>query len=341
MIISAKSSNTLQHNKELSELFARMSEYYQYLGPEQRFRANAYENVSKTLALMQDPIDEYADSIAHLDTLKGVGESIAEKIIEYLKTGKIKTYQQLKRKVPLEFLKLMDIEGIGPATIRQLHQQIGINTKDELIKAIKLRKLDGLKGYGTKKIEQLKRVLQITEVKQRIPFQEAITVANKVTETLKKINGIETVYIAGSVRRKKETIGDIDILCTTNITPRKKITEAIKKLSFIKRIIEAGPTRISFEIFDNPLQVDIRIVKPDQLGAALLYFTGSKEHNIQLRTLAKQKGWKINEYGVFDERTGKRIAGKTEKEIYTLMGFKFIPPEKRLGKNELLLTVNR
>ena len=340
MIIAATSPYTLQHNKDLSEIFARMAECYQYLGAEHRFRANAYENVSKTLALMQDPIDEYADSIAHLDTLKGIGESIAEKIIEYLKTGQIKIYQQLKRKFPLELLKMMDVEGIGPATIRQLHQQLGINTKDELIRAIKLHKLDRLKGYGTKKIEQLKRVLQIEEIKQRLPFHDANAVANRVAGALKNIKGIDDVFIAGSLRRKKDTIGDIDILCTTRITPRKNITEAIKKLSFIKRIIEAGPTRISFEIYNSTLQVDIRIVMPDQLGAALLYFTGSKEHNIQLRIMAKQKGWKINEYGVFDENTGKRIAGKTEEEIYQLMGYRFIPPEKRLGKNEFQLAVS-
>ncbi len=114
-----------------------MADCYKFLGPEHRFRANAYENVSKSLALMPEPIDEYADSIAHLDTLKGIGESIAEKIIEYLKTGKIKTYEQLKKKLPFELLNLMKLKGIGPATIRQLHHKLGIKSKEELIQAIK------------------------------------------------------------------------------------------------------------------------------------------------------------------------------------------------------------
>ena len=335
MIITTPSKFTLQHNKELSEIFSDMSACYQFLGNEHRFRANAYENVSKTLALMQDPIDQYADSIAHLDTLKGIGESIAEKIIEYLHTGKIKTYEKLKKKVPFQLIPLMKMEGMGPSTIRQLNSEFGIKNRKELIEALKQNKLAGHKGFGSKRISNIKRTLQIEDQQERIPLEEANRIAQPIMKKLKKINGIEAVFAAGSLRRKKETIGDIDILCTTKTTPSKKMIEAIKEQPFIKQIIVAGPTKISFSIHDSRIQVDIRLVDPDQLGAALLYFTGSKEHNIQLRSLAKQKGYKLNEYGVFKEKTGEKVAGKTEEEIYQFFGYQFIPPEKRLGRKEL------
>jgi DNA polymerase (family 10) len=234
----------------------------------------------------------------------------------------------------------MHQDGLGPATLRQLHNQLGIRSPKELVDAVQTGKLEGLKGYGAKKIANIKRSLQIDQIKKRVPYADAAKIAEKIVSGLKKIKEIDDIFIAGSLRRKKETIGDIDILCTTSVSPRKKVIEKIKTLPFIQRISEAGTTRMHLELHDSPLEVDIRIVTPDQLGAALLYFTGSKEHNIQLRTMAKQKGWKINEYGVFDERTGKRIAGKTENEIYQLMGYPFIPPERRLGKNEWILAIN-
>ncbi|MFN8265523.1 MAG: helix-hairpin-helix domain-containing protein [Chitinophagaceae bacterium] len=328
--------NTPEHNRQLSELFRQMSECYQYLGKEERFRAIAYDTASKTLANMKEPVDVYADDSKKLDELKGVGESIAGKIIEFLHTGKIKTFEQLKKKVPYPLLELMDIDGFGPATVKILHQQVHINTKEDLIEALHKNKLEGVKGFGSTKIENMCRALKLDAGKKRIPLDVAEKTAESIRKIILNINTVSDAIIAGSIRRKKETIGDIDIICIATKANQKKTAKAISQLPLIKKIIAAGNTKVSFIIADHEMQVDVRIVTEEEAGAALLYFTGSKEHNIQLRTLARKKGWKINEYGVFDEQTGKRLAGKTEEDIYSLLGYRFIQPENRLGRNELL-----
>ena len=333
---------TLQHNKELAAIFRQMSDCYKYLGPDERFRAIAYDTASKTLSNMQEPVDVYGHDIKKLDELKGVGESIAHKIIEYLDTGRIKTYEQLKKKVPQELLELMDIEGIGPATIRILHDQLGISNKESLVKALEQGRLESIKGFAAKKIDNLKKVLKVEAVKQRMPLQEAEKIGDMVLQAVLVMRGVKRAVLAGSLCRKKETVGDIDILLTAERRHWKSIINRFVKLPFVTKVMASGETKASVQIAPNNVQiapnnvqVDIRLVHDEEYGAALLYFTGSKEHNIQLRIMAGQHGWKLNEYGVFDNATGKRIAGETEEGIYALFGLPCIPPEQRLGKHEL------
>jgi len=326
---------SLQHNKELATLFHQMAACYRYLGPEERFRAIAYETASRTLSNMQEPVDVLADDFKKLDELKGVGESIAQKIIEYLKTGRISTFGKLQKKVPFPLLELMEIEGFGPATVKLLHEKIGINSKDELIEAINNGKLKGIKGIAEKKLENMCRALKLESTKTRIPLKEAEQTANELLKIIENIPGVKRITVAGSLRRKKETIGDIDILLIAENHLRKKIINKIISLPQVENIIAAGQTKASVQLKIKHIQVDIRIVTEDEYGAALLYLTGSKEHNIQLRLIAKKKGWKINEYGVFNVKTGKKIGGRTEEEIYNLFGLNYIPPEKRLGKDEI------
>lgn len=326
---------TANHNKELALLFSRMADCYKYLGPEQRFRATAYETASQTLSNMQEPVDTLAPDIKKLDELKGVGESIAEKIVEYLETGKIKTFEKLKKKVPFALLELMDIQSIGPATLRTLHDKLSITSKEELIQALEAGKLEHIKGFAGKKIEILKKALKLDAGKQRMPLTTAEKPGTEILNEIKKIPGVQHAMLAGSLRRKKETVGDIDIIITAAAGYWKSILRKITQLSQVDKILVAGKTKASLILKKNNIQVDVRIVHEDELGAALLYFTGSKEHNIRLRTIGKQKGWKINEYGLFDEKTGKRLAAETEEGIYNLLGFRYIPPEKRIGKDEL------
>lgn len=327
-------THTYNHNKELARIFRQMADCYRYIGPDERFRALAYETASKTLSNMQEPVDELASDFKKLNELKGVGESIAEKIIEYLKTGKIKTFEKLKRQVPFALLELLDVEGIGPSTLRIVHDKLKIQSKEELIKALEQGRLEGIRGFATKKIENLKKALKLESVKQRMPLKTADKIGNDLLKEIRKIPGVQQSALAGSLRRKKETVGDIDIVITAAHKHWKKIITRITQLPQVKKVLVSGTTKTSLILKKNDVQVDIRIVHEDEFGAALLYFTGSKEHNIHLRTLGKQKGWKVNEYGVFKEKTGKRIAGKTEEEIYSLFGFRFIPPEKRIGKDE-------
>ena len=328
-------ATTLQHNKELAAIFSRMSDCYKYLGPDERFRAIAYDTASKTLSNMQEPVDVYGHDIKKLDELKGVGESIAQKIIEYLDTGRIVTYEKLKKKVPQDLLELMDIEGIGPATIRLLHDRLGVNSRADLVTALEQGRVEGLKGFAAKKIDNLKKVLKVEAAKQRMPLQEAEKTGAMVLQAILAMRGVQRAALAGSLRRKKETVGDIDLVITAERRHWKSIINRFIKLPFITKVMASGETKASVQMTPGNVQVDIRLVHDDEYGAALLYFTGSKEHNIRLRIIAGQRGWKLNEYGLFDIASGKRMAGETEEGIYALFGLPLIPPEQRLGKHEL------
>jgi DNA polymerase (family 10) len=329
-------NTTLRHNKELASIFRKMSDCYKYLGPDNRFRAIAYETAAKTLSNMSEPVDVYGNDIKKLDELKGVGEGIAQKIIEYLQTGAIQTFEKLQQEVPYKLLELMDIEGIGPATVRMLHDKLNVNSKEELITAIENGKLQFVKGFGKKKIDNLVKVLKLhKDENKRLPFNDAFNLGNKLLLEVKKIPGVLEADLAGSIRRKKDTIGDIDIIVTAAHKNWKKIITRFTQLPQVNNIIASGETKASVALKEKNVQADIRVVHEDEYGAALLYFTGSKEHNIQLRTMAKNKGWKINEYGVFDAITNKRLAGETEEGIYLLFGLPYIEPEKRIGKDEL------
>jgi DNA polymerase (family 10) len=204
------------HNRELATVFRKMSDCYKYLGPEHRFRAIAYETAAKTLSNMKEPVDAYGHDMKKLDELKGVGESIAEKITEYLDTGRIQTFEKLRHKVPYKLMELMDTEGIGPATIRILHDKLKVNTREDVIEAIEKGKLQNIKGFGEKKINNLRKVLKLDkDEKKRLPLKPAIQMGEALLREIKKIPGVQKAALAGSLRRKKETVGDIDIIATT------------------------------------------------------------------------------------------------------------------------------
>lgn len=326
---------TLRHNAELSEIFRRMAGCYEYLGKEERFRARAYAMAANVLSNMREPVDVYGDDVKALDALKGVGESIARKIIEYLHTGRIRAYEQLKRNIPQDLLELMQAEGIGPATIRQLHDELHISTRQELAAALAAGKLETIRGFGKKRIALLYELLKPGITKKRFPLAEASRIARAVLREINKIPHVQKASIAGSIRRKKETIGDIDIIVLAAQKNHRAIIRHFISLPGIAHVIAAGATKASVQL-QRGIQADIRVVEKSQYGSALFYFTGSREHNIRLRTIARKHGWRMNEYGVFDSRTGKRLAGETEESIYQLFGLSYIPPEQRTGGNELI-----
>lgn len=324
-----------RHNAELAGIFRKMAACYAYLGKAERFRARAYADAANVLANMSEPVDAFGDDIKALDKLKGVGDSIARKIAEYEHSGKIAAFEKLKRKVPQDLLELMEVEGIGPATIRKLHDELKVNTKTELAKAIALGKLNKVKGFAAKKVQKLEELVKPDKEKKRIPLKEALALAKEILNEIKKIPAVEKAEIAGSIRRKKETIGDIDIIIVAKKKDHRRIVDQFIKLPLVEKVLAAGDTKASVQLSNRYVQVDIRVVEPSQYGSALFYFTGSKEHNIKLRLIAKQKNWKMNEYGVFENKTGKRLAGETEQSIYNLFGYRYIPPEKRIGGDEL------
>lgn len=327
--------NISANNTALAFIFNRMAECYHYLGNKQRFREIAYENVAKVLGNMKEDISYYAGDVKSLDEIGGIGESIAEKIIEFLHTGKIKTFEHLKKIIPYDLLELTDHNGIGAATLRKLHNELNINTRKDLIQALENNKLYGLKGFGEKKIGILKNALKIKKETKRLLLHDAEFIGNELLQLINKIPGVKQAVLAGSLRRKKDTIGDIDIIVLAATELRNKIVTKIITLPPVYKVLAKGKTKVSVLLSNNNVQVDIRLVNENEFGAALIYFTGSKEHNIKLRALAKQKGLKINEYGIFDAVTGKRLAGKTEDEMYSYLNLKFIPPHLRLGTTEI------
>jgi DNA polymerase (family 10) len=333
---------TDHHNSELAEIFHRMASCYRYQGKEERFRALAYEGASRTMNNLKEDVSVFAKDVKSLDQLSGIGESIAEKIIEFLETGKIKTYEKLKKEIPEELLDLMDINGFGPATVKTLHEKLKINNRDDLVAAIENGKLAKLKGFGAKKIENMKRGLKLfKESHARMLLSEGLGTGNEILNEVLKISGIKKAALAGSLRRKKETIGDIDIIATAERKNWKKVVAKFISIPQCGSILASGETKASILLTKSNTQVDLRLVNDHEYGSALLYFTGSKEHNIQLRLLAKESGWKLNEYGLFDEKTNKRLAGKTEEEVYHYLNLQFIPPELREQRGEIAIAAKK
>jgi len=324
------------HNSELVTIFHQMASCYRFLGNEERFRAAAYDNAARTIADMNEDIALYAKNVGTLDKLKGIGESIGEKIIEYLETGKIKTHEKLKKQVPADLLGLMDINGFGPATVKMLHEKLKVNNPGDLVKVLQDGEIGKLKGFGPRKIENMMRGLKLYKESQpRIALFDARNTGNEILGELKKIPGVIKAELAGSIRRRKDTVGDVDMVIAADKKNWKKITRKFISLPQVARVLASGDTKASVLLKVSNIQVDLRVVHDYEFGAAMLYFTGSREHTIRLRTIAKERGYKINEYGLFDTKTGKRLAGDTEESIYKVLGLNYIPPEKRLGKEEI------
>ena len=324
-------------NKSLVEIFNNMSSIYQYMGGSERFRALAYSKAAKVIASLPENISFYLKNKTLTD-LPGIGEGIAEKIEEFILTGKIKKFEQLKRSVPYDILDLMAIKGFGPRSIKRIHDDLKISNKKDLITALENGTIARLKNFGQKKVDNLLRGLKLHKtIEDRMLLWDALQESDEIVKFLKKDLNVIQVEAAGSLRRRKETIGDIDILVSALDKNKKKIGDNFTQADFVKQILAKGETKVSVLLKHSGKQVDLRIVNEDEWGAALQYFTGSKSHNIHLRTIAKEKGYKISEYGIFSIKNEKKVAGKTEEEIYNTLGFQIMPPEMREDLGELEL----
>ncbi|MFN4305997.1 DNA polymerase/3'-5' exonuclease PolX [Sulfurihydrogenibium azorense] len=323
----------LNINKEIAKIFRDMAHIYEFL--DDKFRALAYQKAAQVLEDLPDDVRNYI-ALGKLSEIRGIGTHTQEKIIEYIKTGKIQKYEELKKLVPPDFLELMDVPGFGPKTLKRIYQELGISTKEELIKALKDGRVAKLKGFGPKKVENMLKGLELYEKsKERLLLWEALNIANTIVEKLKTLKEIKNIELAGSLRRKKETIGDIDILISCDDKDREKVIDFFINLEDVKEVLAKGDTKASVIIKEKDRQVDLRVLKPDEWGSGLQYFTGSKEHNVHLRDYAKSIGLKISEYGVFDAKTGEKIAGDTEESVYKAVGMQWIPPELREDRGEI------
>lgn len=297
------------------------------------FKPQAYEKAAIILETLQEDVEDIykREGIKSLKEIPGVGESIAEKIEEYLKKGKIKAYEDFKKRLPLNLQELISVEGMGPKKIKILYHKLGIHDLKSLEKAAKSHKIAPLEGFGEKTeknilvgIEFLKRS------KGRFLLGEILPSAKEVFHKLEKLEDVEEISMAGSIRRMKETIGDADILVIAK-NP-KKIMDFFVMLPGVVKVWGHGATKSSVRMQEG-FDMDLRVVPKRSYGSALQYFTGSKEHNIALRRLAMDKGMKLSEYGLF--KGSKLVAGRTEKEIYQQFGMPWLAPELRENQGEI------
>jgi DNA polymerase (family 10) len=316
-------------NKELADLFNRMADVLEFKG-ENPFKISAYRKASRIIGDLTQDIEEITES-GKLKDVPGIGEGMAQKIVEYLKTGKVSKFEEVRKGISDELIAIMDISGMGPKTLSMLHKEKGINNLSQLEKALDDGSLLGLFGIGEKKVENIKRGIQLLkQSKGRMNLGIAFPVAKRIAEALREKAGSKKIEWAGSLRRMKENIGDIDILATG--LNKEKIVYTFTHLPEVKEVLASGETKASV-IVEGGIQIDLRVVEEDSYGAALQYFTGSKAHNIHLRGIAKAKGIKINEYGVF--KGNKRIGGKEEKDVYRALGMDWIEPELREDRGEI------
>jgi len=318
-------------NIELSRIFEQIAKILK-IKEENPFKIRAYEKI--TLVLENLPID--IETIYHqggLNNIPGVGTGIAKKIEEFLTTGKLEYYEKLKETIPSGVIELLDISEVGPKTAKLLYEELGVDNIDKLEKAVREHQIKDLPGMGEKSETNILRGIELYKRrKERFLLGRALPLAEEMVESLSQLKETDKISFAGSLRRKKETIGDIDILITSQ-NP-EKIMRTFTSLPQVREILAEGPTKSSI-ITKDDLHIDVRVVEPISFGAALQYFTGSKAHNIKLRELALKRGLKINEYGVFEVESGNRIAGEKEEEVYQALNLPFIPPELREDRGEI------
>jgi len=318
-------------NLELSRMFEQIARILKIKG-ENPFKIRAYEKI--TLVLENLPIDiETIYQQGRLNNIPGVGEGIAKKIEEFLTTGKLEYYEKLKETIPDGVVELIDILEVGPKTAKLLYEELGVDNIEKLEKAVRQHQIKDLPGMGEKSETNILRGIELYKRrKERVLLGTALPLAEEIVENLRQLKETDKINFAGSLRRKKETIGDIDILVTSQ--KPEKIMKTFISLPQVREILAEGPTKSSV-ITKKDIHVDVRVVEPISFGAALQYFTGSKVHNIKLRELAVKRGLKINEYGVFDSETGQRITGEKEEEVYKILDLAFIPPELREDRGEI------
>jgi DNA polymerase (family 10) len=325
-----KNSDVAKAMRDLGFLTEMMEE-----DPNVQFRARAYYRAADTIASLQENvIDIYGrQGVNGLLEIPAVGKAIASKIEEYLKGGKIQHLEELKAKVPIDIDELYGIEGIGPKTIKMFYDKLQIKNLADLEKAATEGKLKTLPGFTEKKEQDIfKRIEFFKRGKGRLIIGEVYPLVKQIEKRLQHIAGVKNAVAAGSIRRMKETIGDIDYLVAAN--DPKRVIDFFVKMPEVQEILGMGQAK-AFVKLASGIDADLLVVPEESWGAALQYFTGSKEHSVQLRKIAISKDFRLNEWGVF--KGDKRIAGATEEEVYKILGLQWIPPEMRENAGEIEL----
>ncbi len=317
------------HNKEIADLFNQLADLLEIEGANP-FRVRAYRNAARYIADSPHSLAERVKAKEDLTELPGIGKDLAKKIETIVTTGHLPALEKEEKQVPHALIEMMRLPGLGPKRVKKLFDILHINNLEDLKKAAEQHKISQLPRFGIKIEEKiLTELKRIKETSKRYLLADVEDIANELTTYLKEIPGISDVTVAGSYRRRCETVGDLDILVTNK--KGSEVINAFVNFPKVKNIISQGTTRSTVRL-SSGLQVDLRVVPKIHYGAAMHYFTGSKSHNIELRNRAVKKGWKFNEYGVYEGE--KCLASKTEQDIYQLFKLPFIPPELRENRGE-------
>ena len=318
-------------NAELARCFRSIAGYLDMEGV--AFKPRAYEKAAQAIEAYDRPLAEVyrTGGLKALCQIPGVGKSMAEKLVELVTTGRCALHEEYRRRIPVDLAELTKLEGIGPKGVKALYERLGVRTLDDLATAARAGKIRALPHFGVRSEEKILKSLAFVQTSGRRALLATVEpLVTALAESVRRLPGTTRVEIAGSFRRRRETVGDVDLLAVARRP--EAVVAVFGTLPQVVRVIGKGDTKASVVVADG-LQVDLRVVPEESFGAALLYFTGSKAHNVALRQLALKKKWKLNEYGLF--RGTRRIAGRTEEEIYARLGLAWIPPELREDQGEI------
>ncbi|WP_436344625.1 DNA polymerase/3'-5' exonuclease PolX [Natronorubrum sp. FCH18a] len=328
-----------------AELAGRFEEFADLLEADDiEYKPRAYRRAAENIQAHPVPIADRVEAgdEAVLEEIDGVGDAIASKVVEYVETGSIEELEELREDLPIDIADITRIEGVGPKTAGKLYRELGVRTLDDLEEAAEAGEIREIKGFGPKTEENIREGIEFArEVGQRQLLGEARPLADDVLAFLEGLEAVERCEVAGSIRRWRETIGDVDALVSTE--RGEEVVEAFVDWESVDSEIESGPEKASIRV--GEIRVDLRVVVPEEFGSALQYFTGSKDHNVRLRNYAIARDMKLNEYGAFDvsavddpesgQRVGERVAGETEEGMYEALGLPWIPPELRTDRGEI------
>jgi DNA polymerase (family 10) len=320
-------------NRDLIVIFQQMADIMELLG-EDRFRVNAYARVARAIEAMTVDLSTIGADAKAVCGIEGIGKSSADKICEYINTGQIQAHQVLVEKVPPGILPLMNIGGLGPKTIALLWREGGVDCLETLKQKLQTDELAGLPRMGAKKLESLRKAVAFAQTAGgRVRIGKALPLAQWFVDQLRGMPGVLRAEFAGSLRRGRETIGDIDLLVASEEKDAAAISDAFAGLGVVAEVLARGATKTSIRT-SGGIQCDLRVVRPASFGAALMYFTGSKEHNVAMRERAIKRGCSLNEYGL-TKKDGTLVAGATEEEVFKALGLAWVPPELREDHGEL------
>jgi len=323
-------------NLKIAKIFGEMAEYYQM--KDDRFRPRAYERAAQLIEGMEEDLEDiYKKSgTKGLMKIQGIGQGLAEHIEEYIKTGKIKIFEKLKKEAPLDLESFSAVEGVGPKMLMALYKNLGVKNLKDLEKAAKEGNVRALPRFGEKTEKNILRSIELSrEHRGRFLLGYVSPFVSEIEKNLSVLPNVQKILTCGSIRRRKETVGDIDILAMAS--DAREIMKYFISMPNVEKVIASGETKSSVRL-DIRIDADLRVVPEKSFGAAMQYFTGSKDHNVELRKIAIKKGWKLNEYGLFD-KNNKQLAGKTEEEIYKKLGLDWMPPEMRENRGEIELAL--